>query len=152
MCYVIQWNYYDYFDLLVQERRNSFANALESRLSCTNLSIWCNVLSQTHFRCNMYNPLVLSHDVWKEHYTSTLRCRSLCWYFAGYCVVAEELQIQYPLKDIIHLIFQYRSSVTLQKFLVLNYWNVYTPYLFGISTIFLNTLDIRPRYFRPSTR
>ena len=25
---------------LVQERRNSIANALELRLSCTNLSIW----------------------------------------------------------------------------------------------------------------
>ena len=32
-----------YFDGLVQEKRNSIANALELRLSCTNLSIscWC---------------------------------------------------------------------------------------------------------------
>ena len=29
-----------YIDRLVQERRNSIANALELRLSCTNLSIW----------------------------------------------------------------------------------------------------------------
>ena len=30
----------DYFDGLVQERRNSIANALELRLSCTNPSIY----------------------------------------------------------------------------------------------------------------
>ena len=29
-----------YIDGLVQERRNSIANALELRLSCTNTSIW----------------------------------------------------------------------------------------------------------------
>ena len=29
-----------YIDGLVQERRNSIANAMELRLSCTNLSIW----------------------------------------------------------------------------------------------------------------
>ena len=29
-----------YFDGLVQERRNSIANALELRLSCTNPSMW----------------------------------------------------------------------------------------------------------------
>ena len=31
---------YQYLDGLVQERRNSIANAIELRLSCTNLSIW----------------------------------------------------------------------------------------------------------------
>ena len=30
-----------YIDGLVQDRRNSIANALELRLSCTNPSIWC---------------------------------------------------------------------------------------------------------------
>ena len=29
-----------YFDVLVQERRNSIGNALELRLSCTNPSSW----------------------------------------------------------------------------------------------------------------
>ena len=33
-----------YIDRLVQERRNSIANALELRLSCTNPSIWKDCL------------------------------------------------------------------------------------------------------------
>ena len=33
-----------YIDGLVQERRNSIANALELRLSCTNPSIWPHII------------------------------------------------------------------------------------------------------------
>ena len=39
-------NVYEYFDGLVQERRNSIANALELRLSCTNPSIWLSSVTR----------------------------------------------------------------------------------------------------------
>ena len=44
----------DDIDVLVQERRNSIANALELRLSCTNPSIWSH-------KClsNLWHMLVL---------------------------------------------------------------------------------------------
>ena len=41
------WNIVPYFDALVKERRNSIANALELRLSCTNPSI-CSDGSVSH--------------------------------------------------------------------------------------------------------
>ena len=37
------WNWQGHIDGLMQERRNSIAKALELRLSCTNLSLWCAV-------------------------------------------------------------------------------------------------------------
>ena len=44
-------------DGLMQERRNSIANALGLRLSCTNLSMWRNT-------CYLFQPLHLPHDTW----------------------------------------------------------------------------------------
>ena len=38
LCKITFKNYIQLFDGLVQEKRNSIANALELRLSCTNLS------------------------------------------------------------------------------------------------------------------
>ena len=38
----------DYFDVLVQERRNSSALAMALRLSCTNPSIWVPVSKSKH--------------------------------------------------------------------------------------------------------
>ena len=40
----------DYFDGLVQERRNSSALAMALRLSCTNPSIWVPVSKSKHLR------------------------------------------------------------------------------------------------------
>ena len=37
---VMSWCYHGYIDGLMQERRNSIANPLELRLSCTSPSIW----------------------------------------------------------------------------------------------------------------
>ena len=41
-CHSTTREFDDLFDEFVQERRNSIANALELRLSCTNPSIWDN--------------------------------------------------------------------------------------------------------------
>ena len=49
----------DHIDGLVEERRNSIANALELRLSCTNPSIFDVVThlfyDEWHFSCDLYN-------------------------------------------------------------------------------------------------
>ena len=42
LCCMVTW---EEIDELVQERRNSIANALELRLSCTNLSKWVMTIS-----------------------------------------------------------------------------------------------------------
>ena len=47
MAHKCQKHFSDNIGGLVQERRNSIANALELRLSCTNQSIW-NKLSSWH--------------------------------------------------------------------------------------------------------
>ena len=64
-CNCSEWQ----FDGLVQERRNSLANALESRLSCTNPSIYtattaCSPLpTSTAFRINKANSFLLKPGV-----------------------------------------------------------------------------------------
>ena len=55
--------YADYFDGLVQERRNSIANALELRLCCTNLliEIGGQTLCTTRCHYNIYQiPTILT--------------------------------------------------------------------------------------------
>ena len=47
-----------HFDGLEQERRNSIANALELRLSCTNPSIYSSPLQLIH-----YSPYITSHYI-----------------------------------------------------------------------------------------
>ena len=66
---------WDHFDGLVQERRNSIANALELRLSCTNPSIWDEGLCKkdatpllTHWS---YVSLALTHRFVFIHTSST---------------------------------------------------------------------------------
>ena len=57
---------YLHIDGLVQERRNSIANALELRLYCTNPSLWSQNLGD-------------GHDVWRWY-----QCRCYCdawWWF-----------------------------------------------------------------------
>ena len=48
-----------YIDGLVQDKRNSIANALELRLSCTNPSIWLRVLKQP-FLCSVDMSICVS--------------------------------------------------------------------------------------------
>ena len=43
---------YLHLDALVQERRNSIANALELRLSCTNQSVYQRISLYTHKSCD----------------------------------------------------------------------------------------------------
>ena len=90
-----------HIDGLVQERRNSIANALELRLSCTNPSIWpSSVLCEEHYtmvktshfpwyvlkgnwgwKCNGVMPL------WCQPFTYIMPCYSHCmnWYLAECC-------------------------------------------------------------------
>ena len=69
-CHCNAWLCSLYFNRLMQERRNSIANALELRLSCTNPSIWyeglCTQFHDTikwkHFPC--YWPFVWGIHWW----------------------------------------------------------------------------------------
>ena len=54
-----------YLDVLVQERRNSIANALELRLSCTDPSIWSSV-STIHLQMILINTIHIYVCVWVE--------------------------------------------------------------------------------------
>ena len=55
------------FDGLVQERRNSIANALELRLSCTNPTKWpCVPTSGCLFNDCSLSPLGLHRAVWRS--------------------------------------------------------------------------------------
>ena len=63
-------------DGLMQERRNSIANALELRLSCTNPSKWCDEL----FMCVCLLPMYL-HPV----FICILHIDEICCYLCVIC-------------------------------------------------------------------
>ena len=50
-CALTHWELH--IDGLMEERRNSIANALELRLSCTNPSIWCKEWPTYHVSASM---------------------------------------------------------------------------------------------------
>ena len=58
---------------LVQERRNSIANALELRLSCTNPSIWCCTRSYYKLMAIVIGPKFIPHTVMSMLVHSTKR-------------------------------------------------------------------------------
>ena len=66
--YWLLWNKICDFDGLVQERRNSTANALELRLSCTNPSI-CSLSVHTklptHGVCSLNDIIQMKNIVWR---------------------------------------------------------------------------------------
>ena len=77
---------YQYFNGLVQERRNSIANALELRLSCNDPSIWCDH-AQYHDAdyCRKYSCLailvhftILCNSPWQLLKRTDIY-ENLCW-------------------------------------------------------------------------
>ena len=75
------WSPFAYqIDGLVQERRNSIANALELRLSCTNPSRWCHSKWSKrswyifqHFRCSKLHCAAYSQWTFSSFQRSTLQ-------------------------------------------------------------------------------
>ena len=73
---------YLHIDGLVQERRNSIANALELRLYCTNPSLWSQDLGD-------------GHDVWRWYQVSMLLwCMMMI--FHGGCVLLDPHAATWP--------------------------------------------------------
>ena len=74
--WALQWHNQPwlYMDGSVQERRNSFANALELCLSCTNLSIWELFLVSGAWISN-YTP---QNTVWCNYFIHALRTCFWC--------------------------------------------------------------------------